>query len=209
MTQAITTTAGIVILAAPEGHGDDLTKALSEADMECVQAINAESCLSLVKSVFPNAILIDLDLAQDECRQIIAGLDDLIEGRSIPVVLLVQPADLDRVIESQFLSTAVDLVFKPVRYDELISRLALIRAKFRQGEAGGVDEVELKMISAARKACHELNQPLQYILGSVQLALLDISPEDSVYQVMNGLRQQSERMAQITADLMRLLRLMG
>lgn len=208
MTKAIFKTAGIVLFAAPKGQGDALVKALSEADIECIQVNTSESCLSIVKSVFPDALLIDLDLPQEDCQEITDGLGEVFEGCSIPVVLLALPADLEK-IKSQFLSIASDIVFKPVRYDELITRLALIKARGPNRAPDRVDDAGHKMVLSARKACHELNQPLQYILGSVQLAILDISPENSLYEVMNGLRQQSERMAQITFDLMRLLRLMG
>jgi hypothetical protein len=43
-------------------------------------------------------------------------------------------------------------------------------------------------------------------MGATQLTLLDISSKDPVYKVINGIKQQSERMAQITIDIMHLIR---
>lgn len=205
MIEAIAKTAGIILIAAPEKQLDSLCNMLVKAGIECIQAIDAQSCLAMVRRVVPNLILVDFDLPIGDCRRIIAGLSETVEGRIIPVVLLADPADLED-IKSQCLSAIRDIVFKPIRYEELIARIELVRDKYGKRETGDLDEAGRSMILSARKACHELNQPLQYIIGSIQLALLDISSEDPAYEMMNGLRQQSERMAQITADLMRLIR---
>ena len=198
-------TENIVLLAAPEESGDIITKALTDADIRCIHTINAESCLTTVENDHPSAILIDFDFLQDDCKKIITGLTTIAAKDSFPIILLSKINGLDLI--KPYLNTILcDVVFKPIRASELIARIELIRDRFYNRTHDRLNDSERKMVLSARKACHELNQPLQYIMGAIQLALLDISPEDPTYEIMNGLRQQSERMAQITVDLMHLIR---
>ena len=205
MTQTIAKTAGIVLLAAPEKQGIDLTKALIAADVECMHAGNVETLITLVKNVYPIAILIDLDFSEDDCRQILTELAIVMEGRNLAVILLAHLEDKDTIREL-LLSNVRDIVFKPIHVEELIARIEFASERLRKGSVNCLDENGHNTVLAARKACHELNQPLQYIMGSVQLALLDIAPNDPTYEMMNGIRQQSERMAQIAVNLMHLIR---
>ncbi|MGD9210854.1 MAG: hypothetical protein PVI90_08755 [Desulfobacteraceae bacterium] len=205
MTLTIANTTGIVLLAAPEEQGVILSRSLIAASVECMHACDAESFLSLVQNVYPIAILIDLGLSEDDCRQILTELDIFMEGRKLAVLLLAQIEDKEK-IKKQLLSNIRDVVFKPIQTAEVIARIEFAVERLRKGSPDGLNEAGRRTILAARKACHELNQPLQYIMGSVQLALLDLAPKDPIYEVMNGLRQQSERMAQVAANLMHLIR---
>jgi DNA-binding response OmpR family regulator len=195
----------IVLLAAPEKLGNILAKALIAADIRCIHTISAESCLLQVEKIEPVAILIDVDLLDDDCQQIMTDLANL-RGRNIfPILFLAKTSELD-MIKTHLTGPLFDVAFKPIRCKELIARIELIKDGFYKDEHGMLDSAQRKIVVSARKACHELNQPLQYIMGAIQLTLLDISSEDPVYKVMNGIRQQSERMAQVTIDLMHLIR---
>lgn len=205
MTLSIAKTAEIVLLAAPENKGANLTKALIAADIDCMHAADAETFMSLVHNFYPVAILIDLDLPPDDCKLILAELAVMMESRTLALILLA-PIDAKDKIKAHLLSNVRDIVFKPIRVEEIIARIEFAIERLRQGTPIQLDEAGRNTILAARKACHELNQPLQYIMGSVQLALLDIAPEDPIYEVMDGLRQQSERMAQVAANLIHLIR---
>jgi len=195
----------IVLLAAPEELGDVVAKALIDADIRCIHTINTESCLMQVEKIHPIAILIDFDLLQNDCEQIITDFASSTGKDTFPILFLARTNELD-MIKAHFTGPICDIAFKPIRFKELIARIKLMKEGFHKGVHGRLDNVERKVVLSARKACHELNQPLQYIMGAIQLALLDISSQDPVYEVMNGLRQQSERMAQITINLMHLIR---
>lgn len=198
-------TEDIVLLAAPEELGDIVAKALIDADIRCIHTISAESCLMQMEKIHPVAILIDFDLLQDDCKQIITDIAGLTGKDILPVLFLAKTSELDR-IKAYLTGPVFDVAFKPIRCSELIIRIELLKDGFYKGVPGRLDSAQRKIVLSARKACHELNQPLQYIMGAIQLALLDISSEDPVYDLMNGLRQQSERMAQITMNLMHLIR---
>jgi len=50
--------------------------------------------------------------------------------------------------------------------------------------------------------CHELNQPLQYISGSVEILLMDMPESDPLYQSLGKIKSQVDRMGSITKKLM-------
>ncbi len=57
------------------------------------------------------------------------------------------------------------------------------------------------VLETAGGVCHSLNQPLQYVLGAVQILLMDMSPEDKMYQSLDKIREKMEQMGTITRKL--------
>lgn len=56
----------------------------------------------------------------------------------------------------------------------------------------------------AGAVCHELNQPLQFISGTIHLALMDLQKNDSNYKTLYDIKQQSDKMGAMTRKLMRI-----
>ncbi len=54
--------------------------------------------------------------------------------------------------------------------------------------------------------CHELNQPLQYISGSSELLIMDMTEEDPLFDTINKIKNQVDRMGHITKKLMGITR---
>ncbi|MFO7558862.1 MAG: histidine kinase dimerization/phospho-acceptor domain-containing protein [Desulfobacterales bacterium] len=50
--------------------------------------------------------------------------------------------------------------------------------------------------------CHELNQPLQYVSGAVEILLMDMPESDSLYASLGKIKSQIDRMGAITKKLM-------
>ena len=57
------------------------------------------------------------------------------------------------------------------------------------------------VLETAGAVCHEMNQPLQTILGYTELALEDIAPENPAYLPLTKISKQIDRMAEITHKL--------
>jgi PAS domain S-box-containing protein len=57
------------------------------------------------------------------------------------------------------------------------------------------------VLETAGAVCHEMNQPLQAILGHTELTLADISPDNPAYLTLTKISRQIERMAEITHKL--------
>ena len=60
------------------------------------------------------------------------------------------------------------------------------------------------MLELAGTVCHELSQPMQVVLGYAEMILATAPKEVPHYQQLQVLKQQVERMAQITAKLSRI-----
>jgi PAS domain S-box-containing protein len=58
------------------------------------------------------------------------------------------------------------------------------------------------VLEMAGAACHELNQPMQSLLGYTELIRLQMSPQDPLYEKTLKIREQVERIAAMTAKLM-------
>ncbi|MEW5723518.1 MAG: histidine kinase dimerization/phospho-acceptor domain-containing protein [Thermodesulfobacteriota bacterium] len=61
-------------------------------------------------------------------------------------------------------------------------------------------------ITRARKACHDINQPLTVIMARSELVLLKMGPEDPNRKAMEQIHQQAEKMAGLVEDLRTILR---
>ncbi len=99
---------------------------------------------------------------------------------------------------------ANDYIGKPFHDEELRVRInsgkriiELQDELDRRGKTQGVLEM-------AGAVCHELNQPLQAIMGHTQLLLLDIQEETPHREALQKIYQQVERLGTITRKLMRI-----
>ncbi len=57
------------------------------------------------------------------------------------------------------------------------------------------------VLETAGAVCHEMNQPLQTLLGNTELALTEISPDNPAYLSLIKIDRQIERMVEITQKL--------
>jgi len=62
------------------------------------------------------------------------------------------------------------------------------------------------VLEMAGAVCHELNQPLMAVSGWSELALMQVSNSSALYSKLNKIKDQVERMGEITGKLMRITR---
>ncbi|MBU0969876.1 MAG: DUF3365 domain-containing protein [Proteobacteria bacterium] len=60
------------------------------------------------------------------------------------------------------------------------------------------------VVEMAGAVCHELNQPLQMILGNAEIMLLDLEPDHPVSGRIRHIQEQVKRMAKTTRDLIKI-----
>jgi sigma-B regulation protein RsbU (phosphoserine phosphatase) len=157
-------------------------------------------CLEEISQVQPDVILVDVAMAGSDDLEPCRRLKDDPRLNHIPVVLITAGCE-DVMLESALDSWAIDFIRKPLNRIELLSRirsaLHLRQSAVQQTEA----EMLKSVIEKAGEVCHSLNQPLQYVLGAVQILLIDMPPEDKKYKSVDTIREKIEQMGTITRKL--------
>jgi len=77
---------------------------------------------------------------------------------------------------------------------DLTEKNRAARDRFQKEKLQGV-------LETAGAVCHEMNQPLQAILGHTELSLADITPDNPAYLSLTKISKQIDRMAAITHKL--------
>jgi PAS domain S-box-containing protein len=77
---------------------------------------------------------------------------------------------------------------------DLTEKNRAARDRFQKEKLQGV-------LETAGAVCHEMNQPLQTILGHTELTLADISPDNPAFLSLTKISKQIDRMAEITHKL--------
>ncbi|MCP4748227.1 MAG: response regulator [Desulfobacteraceae bacterium] len=177
-----------------------ISHVLIDAGFETDSAADGQQCLKMVLGKKPHLILMDINMPAmngiETCRRL--KLDQ--NTRDIPVIFVTGNID-DETLEAAFGAGATDYVRKPVSRVELLAR---VRSSLNQQNAIkklAEDEKLKGVLETAGGICHELNQPLQYVLGAIQILMMDVSSEEPIYHSLDSIRASIEKMGQITRKL--------
>jgi DNA-binding response OmpR family regulator len=163
-------------------------------------ASDGKNCTDSVCYLKPALILMDADHIED-CRRL---KNDQTLG-AIPVMLMIAESD-SRVIEDFHRSCADDIVRKPLNGMELLWRInRLLKPQPSKDGQNQIQKLQ-NVLETAAEVCHTLNQPLQYVMGTVQFLLMDMPPEDKLFSRLDMIRQKAELMGDITRELTALTR---
>ena len=125
--------------------------------------------------------------------------------KDIPVVFVTANTD-DGTLQEAFESGGTDYVRKPVNKVELLARIksALTHQELTKKL---LEEEKLEgVLEMAGAICHELNQPMQSILGFSQLLMDDMAEDNPNYEYIRIIKNQIDKMGRITKKLMRITR---
>jgi DNA-binding response OmpR family regulator len=131
------------------------------------------------------------------CRRIRAQTN-----RSAPYIIMLTSQNRPHDIVCALEAGADDYLIKPYNLDELRARINVgvrileLQAQLREHERL---QGALQMAGAV---CHEMNQPLQIILTSTQLALLDLGPDHPAYESLQIIKSNVDRLASVTRRAM-------
>ena len=192
--------ATILVVEDDPATFETINTLLGRTDYEVLSTSKSGQCLEEIRRIEPDVILVDVAMADpgdlEPCRQ----LKDDPRLNRIPVVLITA-ASQDLILESALDSWASDFIRKPLNRVELISRIRLA-LNLRQAVEQQAETEKLKsVLEKAGGVCHSLNQPLQYVLGAVQILLIDMPPDDSKYKCVDTIREKVEQMGTITRKL--------
>ena len=167
----------------------------------CVQSVaDGRRCLEFVQDACPQVILMDINMPVLDGIETCRRLKNDEKTRSIPVIFVTGNTD-DQTLASAFGAGGCDYVRKPIGRVELLARVRSVLAQQCAARKLAEDEKLKGVLETAGGVCHELNQPLQFVLGAVQILMMDISPEDALYESLEAIRVKVEKMGDITRKL--------
>ena len=166
---------------------------------------DGQQCLDLLAKIRPDLILMDIEMPNVDgitaCRRI--REDDLFA--QIPIIFITSHTD-DKTLQAAFDAGGTDYVRKPIGRVELLARVCTALAQRRAFERRRKEELLKGVLETAGAVCHELNQPLQYVLGAIQLLIIDTPDEDPKYRRLQSVFERVEQMGDITRKLSNITR---
>jgi CheY-like chemotaxis protein len=169
------------------------------------KAQSGQSCLKAARRSRPDLILLDINMPGMSGIEVCGHLKRDLKTRAIPVIFVTSNTD-DEILAAAFDAGCNDYVHKPVNRIELIARINVALLQRTSAQQLAEDEKLKGVLETAGGVCHELNQPLQYILGSIQLMMMEISDTDPLHESLVKVMQQVERIGAITRKLMEITR---
>jgi DNA-binding response OmpR family regulator len=124
---------------------------------------------------------------------------------SMYIILLTSRDDKNDIVEG-LNAGADDYIAKPFDKDELRARIDVGRRMVELQDAL-IEREKLQVIFEMTGAiCHELSQPMQAISGNSELILMSIKENHPLYRNIKTIKEQIDRMANITRKLKQVTR---
>lgn len=180
-----------------------LERKLTEWGYEVVSAPDGEKAWTILQNEnHPRLILLD---------RLVPGMDGVeicrrLKASSTPqhyVILLTSLEEKEEVVEGLD-AGADEYIVKPFHPKELRSRVNVGRRMLELQSALSEKDRLQGVLEMAGAVCHEMNQPLQVILGLCELLLVDIEKNDLFRANVTKIAEQVEEMGKITAKLMKI-----
>ena len=181
-------------------HSRSMRAMLKKAGFSVCTASGGPPCLQAASRLGPDLILVDSLTPDGGCVEICSRLKKSPDIRDIPVIFLTASTD-ELTLQKTLDAGASEFIRKPVSRTELLARIRSV-LKQQQTMRQLVEEENLRnVLETAAAVCHELNQPLQYVMGAIQLILMDLPPEDPNFEPLDAIRSRAEQMGAITRKL--------
>ena len=121
------------------------------------------------------------------------------------IILLTARDDKNDIVEG-LSAGADDYIAKPFNKDELQARIDVGRRMVELQDALIAREKLQVIFEITGTICHELTQPMQAISGNSELILMNIQENDPLYRNIKAIKEQVDRMGNITQKLKQVTR---
>lgn len=186
-----------------------LQAALSKMGYVCIAAEDGREAWDLLQHPdAPQLVILDWMMPEinglDLCRKLRG------QERDAPLYIIILTSKAERGDIVRGLDAgADDYIAKPYDFNELNARINVgrrileLQARFNERE-------KLKgVIEMAGAVCHELNQPLQSVLGYAELLLHRLAEDDDKYEMLVKIKNEAERLGRLTRKIAAITRYRG
>jgi len=179
-----------------------LENALTKWGFEVIAVADGQSAWEVFQDEdAPRIAIMDWMLPEldgiEVCRRIRAAET----SSSTYIILLTSRSDKQDIINGLG-AGANDYIVKPFDQDELHARVEVGR-RVTDLQTSLIEKEKLKgIVEIAGAICHELNQPMQVVLGYTELLMMDVPEDAPLYDSIIAIKSQIERMGTITKKLM-------
>ncbi len=166
---------------------------------------DGKKCVQKIRESKPSLLLLDVYMPGitgiEVCK--ILRQDELFVD--LPIIFITASIE-DKILKEAFDAGGNDYVRKPVNNIELITRISSALAQ-RAIHKTLLEKEKLNgVLEMAGTVCHDLNQPLQVILGYSQMLKLEIPENSPAYAMAGKIETQVENTSRIINKIMRITR---
>ena len=177
-------------------------RGLKEDNYNIKAVKSGEEALEEIKEKKYNLILLDIVMTG------VNGLQVLEETKKLSpetvVILISGYGTIETTIEA-LRKDAIDFIVKPCDKEELKFRVKKALERQQLGMKAKESEIYEKMSETLGAVAHELNNPLAAIIGNIDLLILDLPDDHTMYEQLLDITVFAERMAE-TINKMREIR---
>ncbi len=163
-------------------------------------AASGRECLGAITEKRPDMVILDIWMPEmdgfETCRRIRRQYD----STTLPVIFITGDLE-DQTISRAFDAGGNDYLRKPVNPVEITARIEATLSRLLLNRRIIEDARVKTVLATAGAVCHELNQPLQAMMLSVNILAMDAAMPTGI---LKKIESQVERMGEITGKLMRL-----
>jgi phosphoserine phosphatase RsbU/P len=185
-----------------------LKAALSKMGYECVVAADGREAWEVLRHPdAPHLLILDWMMPEMDGLELCRKLRER-KDNPFYIIILTSRAEKDDIVRG-LEAGADDYITKPYDFDELKARINVGRRILElQAELGDAEKLK-GVIEMAGAVCHELNQPLQSVLGFAELLLHRITKDDDQYETVIKIKKEAERLGRLTRKIASITRYRG
>lgn len=151
----------------------------------------------------PDLAILDWDMPGKSGPEICKDLRKT-DPSGITYLILLTVKNLREDIISGMEAGADDYIVKPFDFEEFRVRVQAGERIIRLQKAVTENEKMQSLLELAGAICHELNQPFQVISGYAEVSLLSLSKDNPLYENIQVIKEQVDKMGKITKKLMKI-----
>ncbi|WP_271253070.1 hybrid sensor histidine kinase/response regulator [Pseudanabaena sp. Chao 1811] len=202
----------ILVVDDEPNNFDVIETFLSEQDYQLYYASNGDSALGILETVQPDLILLDVMMPGIDGIEVCRRIKAMPQWENVPIIMvtaLTSKEDLARCLNAG----ADDFIGKPVNSSELRARVhSMMRIKQQYDNIKSLSNLQTQTIDLLQNSLqelsgnlasslpHELNTPLNGIVGSIGILLEDyeIMPPEEIKEFLLLAQESATRLERLT-----------